>query len=102
MSSSCGQLLVWQFLLQVYLLRYDTPLWKAPRHVSVWAVQAVHYRSMYTVCTAVLSTVGETATGTRVGFGDSDKVLAVFLFIYVSLTAIWLTPGGSSTVHIYT
>jgi hypothetical protein len=34
-----------------------------------------------------------------------EVVLGGYLFIirlYIYITAIWLTPGGSSTVHIYT
>jgi len=38
---------------------------------------------LYLVCPDVLSTVGETSYGIRVGFIESDIVFAIFLFIYV-------------------
>jgi hypothetical protein len=32
----------------------------------------------------------------------SAAILYIYIYIFIYLTAIGLTPGGSSTVHIYT
>ena len=48
-------------------------------------VSVIHNRPMYIICPDMLSTVGETSQGIRVGFTESDKVLTIFLFIYLYL-----------------
>jgi len=38
---------------------------------------------LYLVCPDVLSTVGETSYGIRVGFIESDIVFTIYLFIHI-------------------
>jgi hypothetical protein len=51
-------------------------------------VDVVHDRPMYIVCPDMLSTVRKTFEGVRVGFIESDKVLTIFLFIYLFVSAV--------------
>jgi hypothetical protein len=54
----------------------------APSCAQTLVVNFVHDHPMYIVCPDVLSTVGETANGIRVGFIGLDEVLTIFLLTY--------------------
>ena len=55
---------------------------------------------LYLVCPDVLSTVGETSYGIRVGFIESDIVFTIYLFI--SEVQHLLLSSGSNTNYILT
>ena len=53
-----------------------------------WSSQytgTVHDRTVYILCPDVLNTVGKTSEWIGVGFIESDKILTIFLFIYLFL-----------------
>jgi hypothetical protein len=57
---------------------------RAQRLVAIF----VHDRPMYIVCPDVLSTVGETANGIRVGFIGLDEFLTIFLLTYLFVSEV--------------
>jgi hypothetical protein len=61
------------------------PCERVPLNERVWGSGGCTARPVYIACPDVLRPVGETSYGMWVGFIESDKVLTIFLFIYLYL-----------------
>ena len=48
---------------------------------------------MYIVCPELLSVVGDNSYGMRVGFIESDKVLAIYFYLFTSEVKSQRLPG---------